>query len=102
VTYGRAAKLVAVYLKTTVILGGGAYTPLGHSIHPPIDRTLLQKLGASPRVRSRHQTAWRNTSWTQLGESGYYTLIAQLRKVVPQDLPFWMLEEYWGVSEDEE
>jgi hypothetical protein len=102
VPYGRAAKLVAVYLKTTVIMGEGADTPLGHSIHPPVDRTLLRKLAASPRIQSPHKTAWCNTNWTQLGESEYYTLIAQLREVVPSDLPFWMLEEYWNASEDEE
>ena len=102
VKYGRAAKLVAVYLKTMVIVGEGADTPLGHSIHPPIDRTLIQRLAASPRIQSPHKTAWRNTSWTQLGESEYCTLITQLREVVPRDLPFWMLEEYWNASEDEE
>jgi len=102
VRYGRAAKLVAVYLKATVIMGGGADTPVGSSIHPPIDRTLLQKLAASARILSPHQTAWRKTRWTQLRESEYYTLIAQLREVVPRDSPFWMLEEYWNATEDEE
>jgi hypothetical protein len=94
--------MVAVYLKATVIMGGGADTPVGSSIHPPIDRTLLQKLATSPKIRSPHQTAWRKTSWTQLGESEYYTLIAQLREVVPRGVPFWMLEEYWNATEDEE
>jgi hypothetical protein len=38
VTYGRAAKLVAVYLKATVIIGGNWDTPFGRTMHPPIDR----------------------------------------------------------------
>lgn len=100
--YGRAAKLVAVYLKTVVIMGAGAETPLGRCIHPPIDRTLLHRLAASRQIQSPHKTAWRNTNWTQLGKSEYYTLTAQLRDAVPRDLPFWMLEEYWNVSDDEE
>jgi hypothetical protein len=102
VTYGRAAKLVAVYLKAMVIMGDVVNTPLGMSMHPPIDRILLQKLATSPRIHSPHKTAWRSTSWTQLTAQGYYRLIAQLREVIPDDAPFWMLEEYWSPTENEE
>ena len=42
VAYGRAAKLVAVYLKTVVLIGEGCETALGRCLHPPIDRTLLR------------------------------------------------------------
>lgn len=102
VTYGRAAKLVAVYLKARVIMGEGANTPLGHNMHPPIDRILLQKLAVSSRIESPHQTEWRNINWTQLDEPEYYKLIAQLREVLPRDIPFWMLEEHWSPAEYDE
>ena len=46
-TYGRAAKLVAVYLKAIVILGEACDSALAHNMHPPIDRILLQTLAAS-------------------------------------------------------
>lgn len=101
-TYGRAAKLVAVYLKATVIMGDGANSPLGLSMHPPIDRTLLHTLAACARIESPHKSEWRNTNWTRLNEQGYYRLIAQLREVVPDSQPFWMLEQYWNMTEDEE
>jgi hypothetical protein len=73
--YGRAAKLVAVYLKATIIMGGASCdSPLGRNLHPPIDRILLQGL-ASSRIESPHRAAWRLIDWTQLDESGYYKLI---------------------------
>lgn len=99
VTYGRAAKLIAIYLKAMVLMGTGATTPLGRVMHPPIDRILLQALAASPRVVSPHKAAWRTTSWTQLDEAAYYTLIGQLRTALPASEPFWALEEYWQPSE---
>jgi hypothetical protein len=102
VTYGRAAKLVAVYLKAMVIMGDLVDTPFGRSMHPPIDRLLLQKLASAPQIQSTHKTEWRNTNWTQLSEPEYYELVAQLREVVAGDAPFWMLEEYWSPTEVEE
>jgi hypothetical protein len=99
ITYGRAAKLIAIYLKATVILGGGADTPVARTIHPPIDNILLKNLATTPVVRSPHKTDWGKTSWTKLGESEYYALIEQLRAALPCDWPFWMFEKYWNVTE---
>jgi hypothetical protein len=97
-TYGRAAKLIAVYLKATVILGNGADTPLGQCIHPPIDRILLRNLAANPRIKSPDKVNWRKTNWTDLNQVSYFDLVAQLRKEIPDEAPFWMLEEYWNVT----
>jgi len=69
VTYGRAAKLVAVYLKATVIMGDGVNSSLEHHLHPPIDRILLQRMASSDRISSRHQRTWASINWTQLNES---------------------------------
>lgn len=71
VTYGRAAKMVAVYLKATVIMGNACDSSLGRNLHPPIDRILLQGLAASDRISSPHKSAWRDINWTQLDEAGY-------------------------------
>ena len=101
VTYGRAAKLVAVYLKAMILMGQGWSTPFGQSMHPPIDRTLLQRLSSSERVTSPHKAAWRSVNWTRLTESAYYSLIAQLREVVPSGKPFWVIEEHWQPAETE-
>jgi hypothetical protein len=97
--YGRAAKLVAVYLKAMVIMGDRTDTPFGRSMHPPIDRRLLQNLANARQVQSVHKPEWRRTNWTQLNEEDYYALVAQLREVVSADAPFWMLEEYWSPTE---
>ena len=80
VSFGRAAKLVAVYLKATVIMGEGWNSSLGHNLHPPIDRILLQGLASSKRITSPHKVAWPSINWTQLNESAYFDLIVQLRR----------------------
>lgn len=102
VTFGRAAKLVAIYLKSMVIASGSAYTSLGRCIHPPIDRRLLQALAENSSFDEQHRTVWRETNWTQLTEEDYYNLIRQLRATLPKEIPFWMLEEHWTVADDEE
>ena len=99
VAYGRAAKLVAVYLKTTVIMGGACDSPLGRNAHPPIDRVLLQGLARSPDITSPHKAAWKALNWTQLDEAGYYELMDQLRGALPHGAPFWTIEEYWQPSD---
>ena len=99
VPYGRAAKLVAVYLKAIVIMGDVWDSSLGRNLHPPIDRILLQALARSDRITSVHQAAWRSINWTQLDEIRYYELIDQLRGAIPDDAPFWTIEEYWEPSD---
>src|SRR5947209_14811009 len=43
-TYGRAAKLIGVYLKSMIVLGNGEGTALGRVAHPPIDSILLSNM----------------------------------------------------------
>jgi hypothetical protein len=92
---------VAVYLKTTVLMGEAADTPFGRRMHPPIDRTLLHNLAAAPGVESPHKAAWRVISWTRLTELRYYELIEQLRVTLPIGAPFWMLEEFFRPAKGE-
>ena len=94
VTYGRAAKLIAVYLKAMVITGGHGESELARVVHPPVDRILLQQLARALEVHSPHKRGWRSTNWTELDAERYYALIAQLRVVVAEE-PFWVLERYW-------
>jgi hypothetical protein len=95
VTYGRAAKLVAVYLKATVIMGECCDSSFGRNLHPPIDRLLLRGLARSARISSPHKATWGAINWTQLNETAYDELIRQLRDSMPDGAPFWTLEEYW-------
>ena len=99
VSYGRAAKLVAVYLKATVIMGESCNSSFGRNLHPPIDRILLHGLASSDRITSAHKAAWRSINWTQLDQSAYDELIGQLRSAIPYDAPFWTIEEYWEPSD---
>ncbi len=86
VRFGRAAKLVGVYLKSFAVLGGGdGAAPLARLAHPPIDRSLLEL----PKEKSK----WRKAAWTKLTESQYYELISDLRKLLEKDEPFWKLEK---------
>lgn len=49
-TFGRAAKLIAVYLKSMFIVGGAAQCNLAKIAHPPIDRILLQNISEEFRI----------------------------------------------------
>jgi hypothetical protein len=101
VSFGRAAKLVAVYLKATVLMGEAAASPVARHMHPPIDRTLLQNLASAPGIESPHKANWRKVSWTRLTEPSYYELIEQLRAILAAGMPFWMLEEYWSPTDEQ-
>ncbi len=100
VTYGRAAKLVAVYLKSMVIIGPYAETLLASLAHLPVDRILLQNLSRSPEIHSQYKRTWQTINWTELDEQSYYDLIAQLRNYLRGDEPFWGLERFWTVIND--
>ncbi|MEQ1774292.1 MAG: hypothetical protein ABL891_10970 [Burkholderiales bacterium] len=99
-TFGRAAKLIAVYLKAMVVVGAESQSSLAAVIHPPIDRILLQNLALSPDFSSAYKSMWRSAAWTKLNESAYYELLATLRTVVPETDPWWKLEQYWTVTNE--
>lgn len=100
VTYGRAAKLVAVYLKSMVIMEPHANSTLASVAHPPIDRILLQNLSRSPEIVNPDRRLWRFINWTELDEQSYYDLASQLRNCLKDDEPFWSLERFWTVTND--
>ena len=76
VTFGRAAKVLAIYLKSAIVLGPGVGTAFARVAHPPIDGILLRNL-ASSDVKSEHQRRWAKTKWTRLNHEQYYELIGQ-------------------------
>jgi hypothetical protein len=98
VTYGRAAKLLAVYLKGMVVLGPVNGT-LGSVAHPPVDLILLRNLCRDADVESPWKAAWTKVKWTKLNEGAYYELIGQLREALPSAAPFWQIERYWTVTD---
>jgi len=96
VSYGRAAKLVNVYLKGMVVL----IDPYGEPakfIHPPIDRILLQNIAKNFNLDRQVEKKLKTTNWTQLDEKDYFVLIDRLR-LINGSRPFWQLEEYWTIT----
>lgn len=99
VSFGRAAKLIAVYLKSMVVLARPE-TSLARVAHPPIDAILLNNIGHASNVLSPHKRLWRRVKWTQLQEEAYYAVVKQLRETVGAEEPFWKLEQFWTVTDD--
>jgi hypothetical protein len=99
VTHGRAAKVIAIYVKTMVITNGNHRSPLARVAHPPIDRVLLKALARDGRVEVTRSALRKLINWTQLGPRDYERLIEDLRKVTGAD-PFWMIEECWSATDE--
>jgi hypothetical protein len=102
VSYGRAAKLVAVYLKTMIVLSEHGQSYFAGIIHPPVDRTLLQTLAKDPRFDQQFRKRWRTLNWTSLSESKYFELIGEFRQNLLDKPAFWKLERYWDPAGDQE
>jgi hypothetical protein len=100
VTFGRAAKLIAIYLKSAVVLGPGSETAFARVAHPPIDAILLGNLAVCKDVNSVHKSKWAKIKWTKLNDEQYHELIMRLREVLGPEEPFWKLERYWTVTID--
>jgi hypothetical protein len=98
-TFGRAAKLIAVYLKSRVVLARPE-TILARVAHPPIDSILLRNVVRAHELQSPHKYTWAKIKWTQLNETSYYILVGQLLALLPDGEPFWKLEQFWTVSEE--
>ncbi|HMQ46597.1 MAG TPA: hypothetical protein PKA00_03645 [Saprospiraceae bacterium] len=89
-SYGRVAKIVAIYLKTAVVLPTHGKGPLAAMIHPPIDSILLKNLHRQPAYKQYKLNQYR---WTALQEQEYWALWEILKSI--QKPPYWQLERYW-------
>ena len=98
--YGRAAKLIAIYLKAMVINNEAtANSSLGKCIHPPIDSRLLKSMAKNHKESAKeYRKLWKSTNWTDLDKTEYYELIETLRLNLSAEEPFWMLERYWTAA----
>ena len=88
-SYGRAAKIIAIYLKTSIIFCSNGKCNKSKVIHPPIDEILLIKM-------SKTYEALRDLKeikWTNLDEKGYFNVVSQIKKHFGRF--DWTLEEYW-------
>lgn len=53
VTYGRASKIISVYLKTSVIMFNKGECIKSKFIHPPIDRILLNRIADEEKLKEK-------------------------------------------------
>ncbi len=89
ITYGRASKIISIYLKTAVVIPNNAKGNASNIIHAPIDSILLKALS-----KEYKKTNWGKLTWTKFTENDYWDLIKDLEK---NNLPInWKLEEYWN------
>jgi len=95
ITYGRLAKVVAVYIKTSIILPNKGVGLLSGVAHPPIDRVLLKMKWATLKKNTFEALP----AWTNLNKENYYKIINIL---IENDKPFWMIEKDWKPAEAEE
>jgi hypothetical protein len=98
-TFGRAAKLVAIYLKTLLVCGGRDRTPFARVAHPPIDRVLLQALARDQRFPQGTRSLWRATNWTTMDADAYDRILGSLRDVGLDRDGFWRAERWWSGDE---
>lgn len=88
VSYGRAAKIIGIYLKTAIVIRSGGLDTRCSFIHPPVDRILLTRLSGFDELKGL-----KNKNWTQLTKDAYWEIVDIIRK---SRFPFdWTLEEYW-------
>lgn len=87
-TYGRAAKIVSIYLKTSVVLPGKGECNRSKLIHPPIDSILLTNLNSDLKL-----TGLRNRLWTKFSEEEYWEVVYLIRDTI--GCFDWKLERYW-------
>jgi hypothetical protein len=54
-----------------------------------------------PQIISPCKSRWRKVKWTQLDEEEYFALVLELRQALPASEPFWKLERFWTVAEEQ-
>lgn len=92
-TYGRAAKMIAIYIKTSHIIRE-PQSELSKFAHPPVDKKLLEEL------RKVFKSEFKNSAykpWTLFDEKSYLDTIKILRNIQEKESLkyFWMVEKYW-------
>jgi hypothetical protein len=109
-TYGRAAKLVNIYLKSKLICGNTQHDDIRLAkLHPPLDRELLNALDRLARekqdksVPELFRKLWavartKGDAWTEFDKPTYEAYIAAI-KALQGGLPLWAVEKYWKNEE---
>ena len=97
-SYGRAAKLIAIYLKSMIVVQNNTNS-LAEIVHPPIDSLILKKISGDESLNHPRRAYWKNIKWTLLDEKNYKQLIMEFRQVY-EGRPLWHIEEYWTIEDN--
>jgi len=89
-SYGIAAKIIAIYLKCSVIIRNSGEGNLAKIIHPPIDNILLTNIHKKDKYKPLGLGTYK---WTQLDEETYFQVIVKLRSLDYDH--FWEVERFW-------
>ncbi len=90
-TFGLAAKIISIYIKTVEVVPSKGESPLSHIAYPPIDSILLKSINTVYGLNLRHQ--WSTFDWER-----YEKTMLMIRQLFP-DLPMWKIEINWNVGE---
>ena len=101
INYGRAQKLVNIYLKTKLVCGGHESHPKVSQLHPPLDSELLKGLRRVFREQKASDAAVAFaaaqracSTWTNFELPDYLAHIEAI-KIFMDGQPLWMIEEHW-------
>lgn len=90
--FGRAAKVIAIYFKTAIVIPERGEGELINKIYPPIDSILLENLAK----KFIYLSSLKNYKWTQISEKEHNDIKGL---IIGQGLTFnWKLEEYWNLN----
>jgi hypothetical protein len=93
-SFGRAAKMIAIYLKTIHIMGN-PQSQLSKVAFPPIDRILLKTLKSDLK-----ELKIKPVNWTELQQKGYVKLLIAIMKIAEaKELKYlWQIEKDWKMD----
>lgn len=101
-TFGRAAKIVSVYMKTYYLMCDARVETSASVIYPPIDDILIKGIIEYVRATSSVDPSviaeLKKIRWTKLDETGYRRL-HQLVLSIPLEFN-WTLERFWKAYRD--
>jgi hypothetical protein len=93
ITYGIAAKLVGIFIKSYFILAGNEKQPLSKVAHPPIDSFLLKGIDKEKGTKLEKEYKWQ-----KLNKDQYYELLEKIRGNLEKDEEFWKIKKYWKLG----
>ena len=90
-TYGRAAKIIAIYIKTRIL--NTEDHRLMNFAFPPIDSILLERLAN----KFHELNDLKKFKWTQLDSTEYEKIIKRINAwCIKNKKKMWEIEDYWS------